>query len=80
VAQGGGPGADARQDGARGASGSAEDAGPVGYPRALGRVASLWVLGFLLVPLLLAYLWPLWDERNQTIYDKFVNTIVVRLP
>jgi uncharacterized RDD family membrane protein YckC len=33
-----------------------------------------------LVPLLLAYLWPLWDERNQTIYDKFVNTIVVRLP
>ena len=56
-----------------------EDAGPVGYPRALGRVASAWALGFFVVPLLLAYLWPLWDKRNQTLYDKIVSTIVVRV-
>jgi hypothetical protein len=29
--------------------------------------------------LLLAYLWPLWDKRNQTLYDKIVSTIVVRV-
>lgn len=56
-----------------------EDAGPVGYPRALGRVASALALGFFVLPLLLAYLWPLWDKRNQTLYDKIVNTIVVRV-
>jgi uncharacterized RDD family membrane protein YckC len=56
-----------------------EDAGRLGYPRALGRVGSIWALGFLVLPLLLAYLWPLWDGRNQTIYDKFVNSVVVRL-
>jgi uncharacterized RDD family membrane protein YckC len=56
-----------------------EDAGRVGYPRALGRVASTWALGFFVVPLLLAFLWPLWDKRNQTLYDKMVNTIVVRV-
>jgi uncharacterized RDD family membrane protein YckC len=57
----------------------AEDAGPVGYARALGRAGSLWALGFSWVGLPLAYLWPLWDERNQTLYDKFVRTIVVRV-
>ena len=31
-----------------------KDAGPVGYARALGRVASAWALGFFVVPLLLA--------------------------
>ena len=56
-----------------------EDAGRVGYARAAGRAASAWVLGFLVLPLWLAYLWPLWDRRNQTLYDKLVNTIVVRV-
>jgi len=36
------------------------------------------VLGFFALPLLVAYLWPLW-ERKQTLYDKMVNTIVVRV-
>jgi uncharacterized RDD family membrane protein YckC len=25
-------------------------------------------------------LWPLWDERNQTLDDKMINTVVVRFP
>ena len=56
-----------------------EDAERIGYARACGRVASAWVLGLFVLPLLLAYLWPLWDKRNQTLYDKMVNTVVIRL-
>jgi uncharacterized RDD family membrane protein YckC len=52
------------------------DAGRVSYLRALGRAASTWLLGLLFVPILLAYLWPLWDRRNQTLYDKMAGTIV----
>jgi uncharacterized RDD family membrane protein YckC len=33
----------------------------------------------LLDSLRLAYLWPLWDRRNQTLYDKMVDTVVVRV-
>jgi uncharacterized RDD family membrane protein YckC len=57
----------------------ATDAGAVGYARAFGRVACVWALGFFVLPLLLAYLWPLWDKRNQTLYDKMVDTVVVRV-
>lgn len=56
----------------------ASDGARVGYLRALGRVASIWLLGLLLLPLLLAYLWPLWDRLNQTLYDKIAGTVVVR--
>ena len=55
------------------------DAGRVSYIRALGRAVSTWLLGVLFVPILLAYLWPLWDRRNQTLYDKMAGTIVVRV-
>jgi uncharacterized RDD family membrane protein YckC len=54
------------------------DANPIGFGRALGRVASVFVLGIVTIPLLLSYLWPLWDNRNQTLHDKMANTIVVR--
>ncbi len=27
---------------------------------------------------LVDYLWPLWDDRNQALHDKIVNTVVVR--
>jgi uncharacterized RDD family membrane protein YckC len=57
----------------------ATDSAPVGYARALGRVASWLVLGIFVLPLLLAYLWPLWDRRNQTLYDKMVDTVVVKV-
>jgi uncharacterized RDD family membrane protein YckC len=56
----------------------AEDGGPAGYARAFGRMISQSLLGLFVLPLLLAYLWPLWDRRNQTLYDKMVGTIVVR--
>jgi uncharacterized RDD family membrane protein YckC len=29
---------------------------------------------------LVTFLWPLWDERNQTLDDKIVNTVVIRFP
>jgi uncharacterized RDD family membrane protein YckC len=54
------------------------DGGPVGYARAFGRLASTWLLGIFVVPLLVAYLWPIWDERKQTLYDKLVDTVVVK--
>lgn len=54
-----------------------EDVVAVSYLRSLGRAASVWALGLVLLPLLLAYLWPLWDRRNQTIYDKMASTIVI---
>ena len=56
-----------------------EDAGRVSYARALGRAASVALLGIFSLPLLLAYLWPLWDERNQTLYDKMASTLVTKL-
>ena len=38
------------------------------------------VLGslFFYLPLLLDYLWPLWDEENRCLHDFVVNTRVVR--
>ena len=30
------------------------------------------------VAILINYLWPLWDDKNQTIHDKMVNSQVVR--
>ena len=32
----------------------------------------------LFVPLLLSYLWPLWDDRGQALHDKGAGTRVVR--
>ena len=55
------------------------DAGRVSFVRALGRAVSTWLHGVLFVPILLAYLWPLWDKRKQTLYDKMAGTIVVRV-
>jgi uncharacterized RDD family membrane protein YckC len=37
-----------------------------------------WVGGFFLIPWLLNYLWPLWDEKNQALHDKMVSSYVVR--
>lgn len=48
--------------------------GSIGYPRAfvrwLGRIVSA-------LPLLLGYLWMLWDKEKQTWHDKFANAVVV---
>jgi uncharacterized RDD family membrane protein YckC len=50
----------------------------IGYGRAFGRYALTFLLGIVVVPLLLDYLWPLWDRRNQALHDKAVGSIVVR--
>ena len=48
--------------------------GPIGYGRAtvryFGRILSA-------IPLLLGFLWMLWDDQKQTWHDKFANSIVV---
>ncbi len=51
-----------------------ESGGPIGYGRAIvryiGRIVST-------IPVLLGYLWMLWDDEKQTWHDKFANSIVV---
>jgi uncharacterized RDD family membrane protein YckC len=48
--------------------------GSIGYGRAfirwIGRIVSA-------IPLLLGYLWMLWDKEKQTWHDKFANSVVV---
>ncbi len=52
--------------------------GPVSVGKALGRWASELVLAVLfLIPLLLDFLWPLWDRQNQTLHDKIAGTLVI---
>ena len=55
------------------------DEGRVGWLRALGRYASEFALGLFSIPLLLSYLWPLWDSRKATLHDKMAGTIVTRV-
>jgi uncharacterized RDD family membrane protein YckC len=52
--------------------------GPIGYGRAFGRYAITFVFGLFVIPLLLDYLWPLWDEKKQALHDKVVNSVVVK--
>jgi uncharacterized RDD family membrane protein YckC len=51
----------------------------IGYGRAAGRYFITFVFGFFTIPLIVDYLWPLWDSRNQTLHDKVVSSIVIRL-
>ena len=50
----------------------------IGYGRAFGRYAITVVFSFFFVPLILDYLWPLWDSKNQALHDKVVGSVVVR--
>jgi uncharacterized RDD family membrane protein YckC len=58
---------------------SADTGGQVGYGRAFGRYLVTYLFGIFVLPLLVDYLWPLWDSRNQTLHDKAASTIVIRL-
>ncbi|MGH2734495.1 MAG: RDD family protein [Actinomycetota bacterium] len=53
---------------------------PIGYGRAFLRwlvsVALWWVV---YIGGILDILWPLWDDRNQTLHDKAANSVVVRM-
>jgi uncharacterized RDD family membrane protein YckC len=52
---------------------------PLGFGRGLARYAITFVFANIFyVPLLLDYLWPLWDERNQSLHDKVAGSVVVR--
>lgn len=56
----------------------ARTGGPLSPGKALGRWAAELVLAILFfVPLLLDFLWPLWDRQNQTLHDKMAGTLVV---
>lgn len=57
-----------------------DDAGEsIGYGRAFGRYAITVLFAWVLfLPLVLDYLWPLWDSKNQSLHDKVVSSVVVR--
>jgi uncharacterized RDD family membrane protein YckC len=50
----------------------------IGYGRAFGRYGIMVVFGLFFIPIVLDYLWPLWDSKNQALHDKVVGSIVVR--
>ena len=56
-----------------------DSGGPLGYGRAFGRYALVFVFWIFVLPALLDYLWPLWDGKNQALHDKPVGSIVVRV-
>jgi uncharacterized RDD family membrane protein YckC len=56
----------------------ADGGGRLGYGRAFGRYAITFVFGIFLIPVVLDYLWPLWDRKNQALHDKAVGSLVVR--
>jgi uncharacterized RDD family membrane protein YckC len=56
---------------------------PIGHSEALGRWAAQyllfgWIGGFFVIPWLLNYLWPLWDDQHQCLHDKMCSTTVFR--
>ena len=55
-----------------------ETGGPIGFGRGLGRQLILYVFAVACVlPLLLDYLSPLWDQKRQAWHDKLVRSVVV---
>jgi uncharacterized RDD family membrane protein YckC len=54
-----------------------ETYGPIGYGRSFGRYAIVFVFGLLTFPLIVDYLWPLWERRNRTLHDKMVGSVVL---
>jgi uncharacterized RDD family membrane protein YckC len=57
---------------------SDETGQPIGYGRAFGRYAIMAVFSFFFLPVIIDYLWPLWDSKNQALHDKAVGSVVVR--
>jgi uncharacterized RDD family membrane protein YckC len=56
----------------------AQTGGPISYARAFGRFLAELLAG-LILPILVFVdlLWPLWDDRQQALHDKAVNTVVI---
>jgi uncharacterized RDD family membrane protein YckC len=58
----------------------AETGGPIGYGRAFARwlIASiLWIAFYL--PGIIDLLFPLWDQKRQTLHDKAVRSVVLQV-
>jgi len=52
---------------------------PIGYGAALGRALfEEFMAALLFLPWVIDQLFPLWDDRNQTLHDKVSGTLVVR--
>jgi uncharacterized RDD family membrane protein YckC len=56
----------------------ADRGGPIGYGAAFGRYGMVFVFSIFTFPLVLDYLFPLWDSKKQSLHDKVVSSIVVR--
>jgi uncharacterized RDD family membrane protein YckC len=57
-----------------------DDGGSIGYARAFGR----WLVGYILwviiyIPGIVDLLFPLWDSKRQTLHDKAVRSVVLRV-
>jgi uncharacterized RDD family membrane protein YckC len=54
--------------------------GVIGYPRAFARGAvEMLLFVFFFVPWVLDMVWPIWQQRNQTLHDLATKTVVIRL-
>ncbi len=52
----------------------------IGFPRALGRDLFMRLLAALFfIPLVIDLLFPAWDQRRQTLHDKVVSSVVIRV-
>jgi uncharacterized RDD family membrane protein YckC len=57
------------------------DGGEVSFWRAVGRGAFEYLLFVLFIlPWILDMLFPIWDQKNQTLHDKVASTVVILLP
>lgn len=50
---------------------------PIGFGRALARLAVTLLIACVPFGLLVDLLWPLWDPSNQTLHDKAAGTVVL---
>jgi uncharacterized RDD family membrane protein YckC len=57
----------------------ADGGGRLGYGRAFGRYAITFVFGIFVLPIVIDYLWPLWDRKRQALHDKSAGSVVVRV-
>jgi uncharacterized RDD family membrane protein YckC len=46
---------------------------------AFGRFAVAWAINLIPFGGVVDDLWPLWDERKQTLHDKAVKTLVIKV-
>jgi uncharacterized RDD family membrane protein YckC len=54
------------------------DGGAVHMAQALGRSVLQLIMSYTVVLILLSDLWPLWDQKRQTLHDKAAGTVVIR--